>query len=123
MTMMESAVDPLATTEYAGLFRTLADPTRLAIVQHLAAGPHRVTDLVDHMGFAQSTISKHLSVLLERGLVSVRSEGRSAVYALQRQDHLSALISAAEDLLHAGGTPLSLCAHLRGTSVPDVGAS
>lgn len=120
--MTEAAVDPLATTEYAGLFRTLADPTRLALVQHLAAGPHRVTDLVDHMGFAQSTISKHLAVLVERGLVTGRAEGRSTVYALQRQDRLAALIAAAEALLHAGGTPLSLCAHLRSTSAPDVGA-
>lgn len=117
MTMRAATIDPLATTEYARLFHTLADPTRLAIVQHLATGPHRVTDLVDHMGFAQSTISKHLAVLLDRGLVTGRPQGRSTLYTLQERERLAALIGAAEALVHAGGAPLSLCSHLSTSSL------
>jgi predicted transcriptional regulator len=39
------------------LFRSLADPTRLAVVQLLAGGEQRVTDLVGELGLAQSTVS------------------------------------------------------------------
>ena len=39
------------------LFRSLADPARLQIVRHLALGEHRVVDLTDHLGLAQSTVS------------------------------------------------------------------
>jgi DNA-binding transcriptional ArsR family regulator len=47
----------------AALFRSLGDPTRLAIVRRLAVGPARVTDLVEAVGLAQSTVSKHLACL------------------------------------------------------------
>jgi len=55
------------------LFRSLADPTRLAIVQHLALGEHRVVDLMAHLGLAQSTVSGHLSCLRDCGLVTARA--------------------------------------------------
>jgi hypothetical protein len=47
----------------AALFRSLADPARLAIVRHLAAGPARVVDLTGEPGLAQSTVSAHLACL------------------------------------------------------------
>jgi ArsR family transcriptional regulator, cadmium/lead-responsive transcriptional repressor len=51
----------------AALFRSLGDPNRLAIVRRLAVGPTRVTDLVEALGLAQSTVSKHLACLRECG--------------------------------------------------------
>jgi ArsR family transcriptional regulator, cadmium/lead-responsive transcriptional repressor len=51
------------------LFRTLADPTRLAIVRSLAAGAARVVDLTGRLGLAQSTVSKYLACLRECRLV------------------------------------------------------
>jgi len=45
------------------LFRTLAGPTRLAMVRSLAAGAARVVDLTGRLGFAQSTVSKYLACL------------------------------------------------------------
>ncbi|MDO4888401.1 MAG: metalloregulator ArsR/SmtB family transcription factor [Actinomycetaceae bacterium] len=87
----------------AQLFQALADPTRLAIVEHLATGEHRVRDLVEHMGFAQSTVSKHLSVLLDCGIVSVRPQGRSSWYSLTDAALLDCLMAAAETLLQATG--------------------
>lgn len=107
------AIDDVATAAYAHLFQALAEPTRLAIVQHLAAGEHRVRDLVEHMELAQSTVSKHVSFLLECGLVDSRPEGRASWYALAEPALLRILVAAAEKMLEATGSPAVLCAHLR----------
>lgn len=106
-------LDQEATAVYAHLFQALGEPTRLAVLQHLARGEHRVRDLVEHIGLAQSTVSKHLSFLLECRLVVVRPDGRSSWYSLSEPAAISSLIAAAEELLDATGTKAELCAHLR----------
>ena len=53
----------------AKLFRGLADPMRLAIVELLANGEMRVTDIVAALGTSQSNVSAHLACLKECGLV------------------------------------------------------
>ena len=108
-----AALDEVATAAYAHLFQAFAEPTRLAIVQHLASGEHRVRDLVEHMGLAQSTVSKHVGFLVECGLVTMRPEGRSTWYSLTQPELLRTLIAAAECLLDATGTQALLCTHLR----------
>ncbi len=90
------------------LFRSLADPARLAIVRLLAAGEHRVVDLAAQVGLAQSTVSGHLSCLRDCGLVTARVEGRASLYSLTRPE-LSELLVAAEKLLTATGEAVSLC--------------
>lgn len=107
-----AALDARATAVYSHLFQALSDPTRLAVVQHLATGEHRVRDLVAHMGFAQSTVSKHLSFLLECGLVTVRPAGRSSWYALADPEGLTRLFAAARAVLHVTGVDAVLCTHL-----------
>ena len=96
------------------LFRGLADPTRLAIVRHLALGEHRVVDLTTHLGLAQSTVSGHLACLRDCGLVTARADGRASVYSLARPELLDLLVSA-EHLLDATGDAGTLCP----TSGPD----
>ncbi len=44
----------------ASLFRGLGDVSRLAILGHLMLGEHKVVELTDHLGLAQSTVSAHL---------------------------------------------------------------
>jgi DNA-binding transcriptional ArsR family regulator len=90
------------------LFRSLADPTRLAIVRHLALGEHRVVDLTAHLGLAQSTVSGHLACLRDCGLVSARADGRASRYSLARPELLDLLVSA-ERLLNATGDAVVLC--------------
>ncbi|RKQ36865.1 ArsR/SmtB family transcription factor [Kocuria tytonis] len=106
------ALDARATAAYSHLFQALGEPTRLAVLQHLASGEHRVRDLVAHTGLAQSTVSKHLSFLAQCHLVSARPEGRATWYSLTRPQDLGAVISAAEQLLRATGTHAALCTHL-----------
>lgn len=91
------------------LFRSLADPTRLAIVRHLAAGgAARVVDLTARLGLAQSTVSAHVGCLRDCGLVSGRPEGRQVYYALSRPELLD-LLAAAETLLAATGDAVAYC--------------
>lgn len=97
-----------ALTAAACMFRSLGDPTRLAIVQHLALGEHRVVDLTAHLGLAQSTVSAHLACLKDCGLVGSRPVGRASVFFLARPE-LLALLTAAETLLAATGDAVVLC--------------
>jgi DNA-binding transcriptional ArsR family regulator len=90
------------------LFRSLADPTRLTIVRHLALGEHRVVDLTAHLGLAQSTVSGHLACLRDCGLVRARTEGRASLYSLACPELLD-LLAAAERLLAATGDAVALC--------------
>ena len=106
------ALDEQATHAYAHLFQALSEPTRLAVLQHLASGEHRVRDLVAHMDLAQSTVSKHLSFLAQCGLVRSRPEGRATWYSLTHPRELAELIAGAEQLLRVTGTRAVLCAHL-----------
>jgi len=90
------------------LFRSLADPTRLAILRHLAMGEHRVVDLTRHLGLAQSTVSGHLACLRDCGLVTSRPLGRASLFSLSRPELLD-LLAAAEHLLAATGERVALC--------------
>ena len=65
----------------AELFRTLADPTRLAIFERLAReGERSVGELIGQAGVSQPAVSQHLAVLRQAGLVRDRREGRSIRY-------------------------------------------
>lgn len=92
----------------AALFRSLADPARLAIVLRLADGEARVVDLTTELGLAQSTVSKHLACLRDCGLLVMRAAGRASVYSLA-QPALADLLAAAETVLAATGNAVALC--------------
>ena len=104
-----------ALTAAACMFRSLGDPTRLAIVQHLALGEHRVVDLTGHLGLAQSTVSAHLACLHDCGLVTSHPQGRASMFSLAHPE-LLALLSAAEKLLVATGDAVVLCPTYGGAS-------
>lgn len=101
--------EPAAMSAAACMFRSLGDPTRLAIVRHLAAGEHRVVDLTAHLGLAQSTVSAHLACLRDCGLVTSRPQGRASMWALEHSVELMELLVAAERLLAATGDAVVLC--------------
>lgn len=94
----------------ACLFHGFSDPSRLAILRHLALGEHRVTDLTAHIGLAQSTVSKHLACLRDCGLVTSRPEGRASMFSLTHPEALDDLFAAAERLLILTGDAVTLCA-------------
>src|SRR5882672_5630439 len=68
------------------VFRSLADPTRRAIFEHLIRdGEQTVRALTDTAGVSQPAVSKHLGVLKLAGLVRDRPEGRSVHYSAEPQ--------------------------------------
>ena len=68
-------------------FNAVADPTRRAMLERLAPpGAERTAgELGADFGLSQPTVSQHLKVLREAGLVSVRDEGRCRIYQLRRE--------------------------------------
>jgi ArsR family transcriptional regulator len=64
------------------LFKGFADPTRLRLLNVLAAGELCVCDLVELLSLPQSTISRHLRYLHRAGLVEVTREWKFAHYRL-----------------------------------------
>ncbi len=93
----------------AKLFRSLGDPTRLAILLALAEGERRVADLVDEVAMSQSSVSGHLACLKGCGLVADRPEERRQVFYRIAQPEIYELLGAAERLLGAAGTHIELC--------------
>lgn len=93
----------------ACLFHGFSDPSRLTIIRHLALGEHKVRELTDHVGLAQSTVSRHLACLLDCGLVQVRPLGRSSMYSLAHPEVTMRLLNSAEELLEATGEAVALC--------------
>ena len=80
---------PLAPDErdlLAARFKALADPTRVAIVNRLAAADEVcVCDFVAALDLAQPTISHHLKILRDAGLVEASRRGTWAYYRLVPQ--------------------------------------
>ena len=106
--MISAATPPTTLRPAAALFRSLADPARLAIVRQLADGPARVVDLTRTLGLAQSTVSGHLSCLRDCGLVTMQPAGRASVYTLAQRELLD-LLATAETVLEATGSAVALC--------------
>jgi DNA-binding transcriptional ArsR family regulator len=73
-----SAVARAATTSDA--FNAVAEPRRREILDLLALGERPVGDLVIRLGLEQPSVSKHLRVLRDVGLVRVRRNGRHMLY-------------------------------------------
>lgn len=63
-------------------FAALADPTRRAIFERVAARPSAVGDLARGLPVSRPAVSQHLRVLREAGLVSETPEGTRRVYRL-----------------------------------------
>lgn len=61
-------------------FNAVAEPKRRQVLEALAEREMPVNDLVGRLGWPQPMVSKHLGVLKEVGLVSVRRDGRQRLY-------------------------------------------
>ncbi|TBW38651.1 transcriptional regulator [Siculibacillus lacustris] len=63
------------------VMRTLADPTRRAVFEHIVRAPEiSVVELTKGSGVTQSAVSQHLRALKLAGLVSDRAQGRNVFY-------------------------------------------
>jgi DNA-binding transcriptional ArsR family regulator len=74
-----------ALEKIASNFRALSEPTRLAILQELKAGPRTVNELVEAIGLSQANVSKQLGILREAGFLHREQRGTSALYSIGDQ--------------------------------------
>lgn len=64
-------------------FEAVAEPNRRRILDLLREGERPAGELVDALAISQPGVSKHLKILKDAGLVSVRAEGQRRVYRLE----------------------------------------
>jgi len=81
---------------HAEICAGLADPKRILILYELSAGPRNVSELTANLRLDQSSTSRHLKVLRERGLVTAARAGPAVEYRLSDDRLIQAL-----DLLRA----------------------
>ena len=67
-------------TTTSDAFNAVAEPRRREILIYLAASERPVDDIVSAIGLAQPSVSKHLKVLRDEGLVRMRCQGRQKLY-------------------------------------------
>jgi DNA-binding transcriptional ArsR family regulator len=94
--VLAAAEEPdTARADIAAKLRALAHPARLAMLERLAGQERCVCgEIVKALPLAQSTVSQHLKVLLDAGLIRSRTEGQRSSYCLDT----AALDELAEDI-------------------------
>ncbi|MCK9929386.1 metalloregulator ArsR/SmtB family transcription factor [Frankia sp. Mgl5] len=65
------------------IWAAVGDPHRRRVLELLRAGPRPVNELVEQLGLSQPGVSKHLRILREAGLVTVRPDGQRRLYLLE----------------------------------------
>ncbi len=71
------------TKSKAKIFKALGHPSRLLVVEELADGERCVCELVEKVGADFSTVSKHLSVLKDAGILEDEKRGQQVFYRLK----------------------------------------
>jgi len=79
--MNSPSLDEL-TLLHANICQALGDPKRILILFALSEQPHHVTALAEELGMPQPTVSRHLGVLRDRGLVQTERNGTAVIYSL-----------------------------------------
>jgi len=76
---------------HADLCSGISDPNRIAILYALSERPNNVTTLTAQLNLPQSTVSRHLRILRNSGLVNYHRLGREVVYELSDERIIEAL--------------------------------
>ena len=74
-------------SDLVAITRALSDSHRMRAVMALQEGELCVCQLIELLGLAPSTISKHLSILRQAGIVTSRKEGKWVYYACAEANH------------------------------------
>lgn len=82
----------------SGMFKALCDENRVRILDCLTSGEQCACILLEELNVAQSTLSHHMKVLCDSGLVTGRKEGKWMYYSISQEG-----VAAAIDYLTAIG--------------------
>ena len=67
----------------AEIVKAIAHPLRIAIVDFLKDGQQCVCDIAEHIGSERSNVSRHLSVMVNAGVLEYHKEGLKVIYTLK----------------------------------------
>ncbi len=82
------------------IFKALSDSNRLQIINILSVGERCACRLLEHFKFTQPTLSHHMKVLMECGLVNSRKEGTWNYYSLNEDNAKKLLVFLNELMLN-----------------------
>lgn len=71
--------------ETAKIFKAFCDERRLEIILQLQKGEKCATELIESLHIGQSTLSHHMRILCDSGIVSMRKSGRYAYYSISEE--------------------------------------
>jgi len=80
---MLSKREQLLFEKQAEIAKAIAHPLRIAVVNFLKDGEQCVCDIAEHIGSERSNVSRHLSVMLNAGLLEYHKEGLKVIYKLK----------------------------------------
>lgn len=89
----------------AKIIKALSDPSRLRIIDILSCGEKCACDILEHFDFTQPTLSHHMKVLMDCGIVECRKEGLWSYYSLNNTNcnklilFLMTLVTDTEDCI------------------------
>ncbi|MGB5646314.1 ArsR/SmtB family transcription factor [Muriicola sp.] len=97
MGLTKTAIFNTSQNELATIFKVLAHPARIAILQYISTQDACIcNDIVEEIGLAQPTISQHLKELKSIGLIEGEIEGKKVCYciALDRWKEIQTLLNS-----------------------------
>lgn len=87
--------------ELANLLKVVAEPNRLKILNLLSCGEMCACDILDHFNFTQPTLSHHIKVLEDKGLILVQKRGKWHYYSLNPEKSTVIINGLTEVLLNS----------------------
>lgn len=97
--------------ENARVFKAFCDETRLMVLELLQDGEKCACVLLEKVNVVQSTLSHHMKILVESGVVSVRKEGKWAYYSISESgsQYAAGLLSQLTTVTAKGNTDETRC--------------
>ena len=93
--MMIDSAKALLFEKQAQIAKAMGHPLRMAVIDFLQDGEKCVCDIAEHLGAERSNVSRHLSVMVNAGVLSCRKDGLKVFYTLRTPcvaDFLSCVI-------------------------------
>lgn len=78
--------------EEARIFKAFCDENRLQILELLQNGEYSASEILAGLNISQSTLSHHMKILCESGIVAPRREGKWTYYSINRENREKAII-------------------------------
>ncbi len=85
-----------AITYLPKIFKSLADPMRIKILQNLEKRDYCVCELISVLKISQPTVSYHISLLANAGLITTHKEGRKVICKLKKKGLTHKLLKVVE---------------------------